>query len=365
MTTHEAIMKRCLGLAAKGRGKTAPNPMVGAVVVKNGKIIAEGYHRGPGKDHAEVDALKKIDFKAQGATLYVNLEPCCFFGHTPPCVDAIIQGKINKVVVGIRDENPKIRGRGVRILRQAGIAVVQGVLKEQCTRFNEVFLKTIQSGKPFVTLKWGQTLNAMIGLRSHAKYWINQKSALIESHKERAFIDAICCGIDTVLSDNPFLLAGFNGKSYGKNPLRVILDSHLKSLDRPKLHIFSRQGQTLLFCSKEAARFQKGSKTCEIIPVGRSHLGLDLQEVLDHLGKRQVTHLEVEGGATLLSSFIQEKLFDKIVAYISPRLLTSKHAVPLLNRFRYDLLPCDLRFAEIKEIAGDLRVTAYPHKERR
>jgi diaminohydroxyphosphoribosylaminopyrimidine deaminase/5-amino-6-(5-phosphoribosylamino)uracil reductase len=267
------------------------------------------------------------------------------------------------VVVGTRDENPKIKGRGIALLRKAGIAVKLGVLKNECRKFNEVFLKYIQTRTPFVTLKWGQSLDAVIGLQNHAKFRVNDVEALIDSHRERAYIDAICCGVGTVLTDNPILKSEFNGVFYGRNPLRVVLDSNLRTLSHPRLHVLDATSPTLIFCKKQAQARRAVPSRLEVVSVASHHGGLNLGQVLNELGKRQITHLEVEGGATVLSSFIRQELYDKIISYISPRLLVSKKAVSLSNSTTGIIPSKNLILDSVSLLNNDVKVIAYPAKK--
>ena len=221
--SKERFLRRALELAGKAEGRTSPNPMVGAVVIKNGKTIAGGYHRRAGGPHAEIVALKKAGTQVRDAVVFINLEPCCHQGKTPPCTEALIQSGISKVVVGMQDPNPLVRGKGIRRLRQAGIEVETGVLKPECERLNEVFIKYITTGKPFVILKSAVSLDGKIATSGGDSKWITGEPARRKVHQLRDRMDAILVGSGTVLKDNPRLTTRLPGKT-GHNPVRIILD---------------------------------------------------------------------------------------------------------------------------------------------
>ena len=224
--SDEYYMKRALRLARRGLGRTSPNPVVGAVIVREGQIIGQGYHKKYGDKHAEVNAIEDADSNAAGATSYITLEPCCHYAKkTPPCVDAILQSRINRVVIGCLDPNPQVNGRGVERLRSQGIEVKTGVLEEECSRLNESYFKYIQTGIPFVTVKYAQTVDGRIASRTGQSQWISSSATLKYAHRLRSICNGLLVGIGTVLADNPRLTVRL---VRGRNPVRIIVDSKLR-----------------------------------------------------------------------------------------------------------------------------------------
>ncbi len=322
MRSDEYYMWRALSLAKKGQGLVSPNPMVGVVVVSpDGKIIAEGYHKKFGDLHAERVALEKLNYSASGCTLYVNLEPCCHYGKTPPCVEAIVEAKIKRVVVGVLDPNPLVSGRGVEFLRSRNIEVKVGVLEDVCRRLNRGFFKWIKTKRPYVILKWAESMDGKIATESGDSKWISCPVSLRYAHKLRAFCDAVLVGSSTVLKDDPQLTVR---RVNGVNPLRVVLDAKLSlPLDR---QVFKVPPSTVVFTSSEAdvskvrALEERGVKVERVSRLGDF---LDLEEVLVRLGDMGVTSLLVEGGAKVHGSFIREGLWDEIQVVVAPKIVGS------------------------------------------
>ena len=324
MRSDEYYMKRALALARRGQGLTSPNPMVGAVVVsEDGEIIAEGYHKRFGALHAERDALEKLDYKARGCTLYVNLEPCCHWGKTPPCTEAIIKAGIKRVVVGTLDPNPLVAGKGVSILKQHGVEVKVGVLEELCRKLNRGFFKWIRQKRPYVILKWAQTLDGKLATLKGDSRWISSSVALRHAHRLRAFADAVLVGKQTALLDNPELTVRL---CKGVSPVRVVLDERMElPLD---LKLFKTPPKTILFAcriddKKARALEERGVEVVEV----KGNDGVDLEEVLVQLGERGITTLLVEGGAKLLGSFIKRRLWDEIQVIVAPMILGTGRSV--------------------------------------
>ena len=318
-TTDEGFMAQALKLARKGAGWVSPNPMVGAVVVdQKGRILARGYHRRYGGLHAEREALKKLDWRAPGATMYVNLEPCCHYGKTPPCTQAIIQGGIRRVVVGTLDPNPLVAGKGVEALRSAGIEVEVGVLEEECRDLNRAFFKWVTTGIPWVVLKWAQSLDGTMATASGHSQWISGPEALKYAHALRAESDAVLVGRETVALDDSRLTVRL---VKGRDPLRVVLDTTLSlPLD---LKVFSPPPSTLVFTlggdkGKMEALRERGVEVVVLEGEGRR---ISLEAVLKELGKRGVTQLLVEGGGGIITSFLRKSLADEIRVIVAPILL--------------------------------------------
>ncbi|BAT71385.1 diaminohydroxyphosphoribosylaminopyrimidine deaminase/5-amino-6-(5-phosphoribosylamino)uracil reductase [Thermosulfidibacter takaii ABI70S6] len=358
MRFDEYFMWRALALARRGQGYVSPNPMVGAVVVSpDGEILAEGYHRKFGDLHAERIALKKLNFKAHGAILYVNLEPCCHYGKTPPCTEAIIESGIKRVVVGVLDPNPKVAGKGVDILKKHGIEVKVGVLEKQCYWLNRGFFKWVRKGIPYVILKWAQTLDGNIATIGGDSKWISGKVALRYAHKLRAESDAVLVGKGTVLADDPQLTVRL---VKGKNPMRVVLDSNLSvPVDRK---IFDTSAKTVVFTVRPNHQKEKvlSEKGIEIVATTSDDGNVNLIKVLEELGKKGVTKLLVEGGSKVHASFIKSKLFDEIQVVVAPKIVgEGKPPVADLNILKIDDA-LKLSFSCVRRLREDLLVVAEP-----
>lgn len=319
----EFFMQRALTLAAKGRGQVSPNPMVGAVVVRAGKIIAEGYHKKFGGPHAEIEALKKIGHNAKGATLYVTLEPCHHFGKTPPCVDAVIASGIKRVVVAMRDPNPLTCGRSLKKLRAAGVVLSVGVCENEAKELNRFFVKHVTTGRPFVIAKVAGSLDGMITTERGHQGWLTGQAASDYVQHLRMGMDAVLIGRGTAVIDDPRLNVRQRGKP---QPLRVILDSKLNL--SPKAKIFSwHGGGVLIFTSGSAdekrarALAQAGA---EIVLLPQSKGKISLKAALKVLGERGIASVLVEGGSAIFSSFARERLADEWQFLIAPRVVGKK-----------------------------------------
>ncbi len=311
------FMTRCLQLALKARGQTSPNPMVGAVIVKDHKIIAEGYHYKAGESHAEIDALKKIKFKALGATLYCNLEPCFHQGRTPPCVHQIIKSGIKKVVVAHQDPNPKVAGRSLALLKKSGIAVRVGVLKKEAQFLNRVFIKWITQNRPYVLLKVAISQD---GKMTSPSRWITAPKARRRVHQIRSQFDAILVGVNTILADNPQL--NVRGIRNAHQPVRIILDTHLKIPFTARIFKSSGGKVLLVTSAKKSPKIKQYQKLgAEIIFVKSTKTGLDIAALLKKLSRREITSLMIEGGAQVYDSFIRQKLVDEYCLFVSPKII--------------------------------------------
>ncbi len=317
MLQDNDFMAIALDLARLGLGRTSPNPAVGAVIVKKGKILATGFHQKAGMPHAEAEAIGKLQSsKLKGATLYLNLEPCCHFGRTPPCTDAILQSGIREVVIGMRDPDSKVSGRGIRILKQQGIRVREGILRKECERLNEAYLKHRRTGLPFVILKVAATLNGRV--RPQKGKWITGKEARNYVHILRDSSDAILVGIGTVLKDNPRLTTRIEG---GKDPVRVILDSSLRLSSKANVVKVRSNAPTYVATTKPGKKADQLTRAgariliCRKDPQGR----VNLKDLLRQLANEGILSLMVEGGPTVLSSFMKAKLADKVFLFLAPR----------------------------------------------
>jgi diaminohydroxyphosphoribosylaminopyrimidine deaminase / 5-amino-6-(5-phosphoribosylamino)uracil reductase len=319
-STDERFMRRALALAKKGEGSVSPNPLVGAVIVRDGRIIAEGFHRCCGRDHAEIDAVSHATEAIAGATIYVTLEPCSHHGRTPPCVETLIVHQPARVVIGAVDPNPLVSGRGIEALKKSGIETLVGVLEEECREINRVFFKYIRTGLPFVTLKFAQTLDGRIAAASGHSRWISSPPSLRFAHRLRAHNDAILVGASTVAVDDPALTCRL---VRGRNPIRIVVDSRLRL--SPDSIIFSDGKRTLAVSSHRAPakrRILLEKKGIEVVQIGSNPEGrIDLHELLTLLGKREISSLLVEGGANLATSFLRERLADRLIVILAPKIV--------------------------------------------
>lgn len=314
-------MLRAIELAKKGKGFTNPNPLVGAVIVKDGRIIGEGYHAKYGELHAERNAIASLKESAEGAVIYVTLEPCCHYGKTPPCTEAIIENKIAKVVIGSRDPNPKVAGKGVKALEAAGIEVVCDYMREECDRLNPVFFYYIQTGLPYVTLKYAMTADGKTATKTGASKWITGESAREYVQILRSENTGIMAGIGTVLADDPMLNVRIEGK---RNPVRIICDSALRIPVESKL--CKSAGEYPLVVAYTEADDDKLKKLTDmgvtLIKVNKDKdgRGVNLNELMTRLGQMKIDSILVEGGATLNESALKAGIVKEIKAFIAPKI---------------------------------------------
>jgi diaminohydroxyphosphoribosylaminopyrimidine deaminase / 5-amino-6-(5-phosphoribosylamino)uracil reductase len=324
----ESYMRLALKLALKAEGLTSPNPLVGAVVIKSGKVVAKGYHKKAGLPHAEIIALRQAGSKSIGADLYVNLEPCCHQGRTPPCVDAIIKARVKRVVIGVRDPNHLINGKGIRLLRKNGIDVVTEVLKNECKILNESFFKYIKTGRPFVILKSALTLDGKIATRTGNSKWITGPKARDYVHKLRGRFDAVLVGAGTVLADNPRLTFRLE-KSSTRNPIRIIVAG--KKTIPISAKVFNNchkerviYATTTDFSSSRKIKLEKMGVEVLLIKHKRGRVNLSL--LMDKLGKMKITSIMIEGGSEINGSVFKEKLFDKVIYFIAPKIIGGRNS---------------------------------------
>jgi len=326
-------MALALRLAAKGRGTTSPNPMVGAVVVNRGRIVGQGFHLRPGLPHAEILALRHAGVRARGASLYVTMEPCCHIRkRTPPCVPAVIQSGVRRVVIATKDPNPKVEGKGTAALRRAGLAVTIGLAKREAEDMNRAYNHWMKTKHPFVILKAGMTLDGQIATASGEAKWITSHRSRREVHQLRSQVDAILVGIGTVLADDPSLTArvGPQLKKLGtKQPLRIVVDSKLRvPLDA---HILSRQdaAKTIvatIHSAPDARRRALQKRGIEVLSVPRQGKRVSLRALMRDLGARGITSLLVEGGGELNAAMLKAELVQHVRLYIAPSLLGGDNA---------------------------------------
>lgn len=360
-------MKLALELAKKGIGKVHPNPMVGAVIVKDGKILGQGYHKKCGEGHAEVNAFKDAEEKnenVEGAEMYVTLEPCSHFGKTPPCADKIIEKKISKVFIGTLDPNPLVAGRGVKKLKDAGIYVEYGILESECYKLNEVFMKYIVKKEPFVVMKTGMSLDGKIATYSGESKWITEEKSRENVHNLRNELTGIMVGINTVLKDNPQLTCRVNG---GRNPIRIIVDSTLKIPIDCKIVNTAKEVETIIATTDKANLDKINSledKGVKIIVVPSKNGKVNLKELMIALGNLKIDSILLEGGGTLNFSALEEGIVDKVKIYIAPKIIGGKDSKTPIEGKGIDNLKDAFKITNlsVSTIGEDILVEGYVEK---
>lgn len=352
-----SFMRRAMALARKGLGQTSPNPMVGAVVVKAGRIVGEGYHRRAGGEHAEVVALKQAGKKARGAVLLVNLEPCSHYGRTAPCVEAIAAAGIKKVYAAVIDPNPQVNGKGVEFLRRRKIAVDTGLLADEARDLNEVHFKVMQKRLPFVTLKYAQSLDGRIATSTNDSRWISGEEARQFAHFLRATHDAVLVGRRTVEADDPQLTVRM---LKGKNPLRLVLDTEGKLSSTAKLVTENADGKTVLLSGRPEPVNSELKNKVKIWPVELTSGRIDLRRALEKVLAEGVTSILVEGGSWVLTNFLRECLADKIYVAVAPLIIGS--GISAIGDLGIEKLTRAVRFerARFEKLGEDMLFSGYP-----
>lgn len=327
--TDSEYMRKALELAEKGMGYVSPNPMVGTVIVKDGRIIGKGYHEKYGELHAERNAFADCRESPEGADLYVTLEPCCHYGKTPPCTDIIIEKKIKRVFIGSSDPNPLVSGKGVKILENHGIEVFQEVLKDECDKLNEVFFHYITTKMPFVIMKYAMTIDGKIACYNGESKWITGEQSRMNVHKDRHKYSAIMVGVNTVINDNPMLTCRIGN---GVNPTRIICDTNLRT--PPDCNILNTANEipTIIAtcCTDKNKQSEYINRGCKIILTDMKNNHVDLNQLMIKLGEIKIDSIILEGGGELNWSALKSGIVDKVQAYISPKIFggrTSKTPV--------------------------------------
>ncbi|KAB0669329.1 bifunctional diaminohydroxyphosphoribosylaminopyrimidine deaminase/5-amino-6-(5-phosphoribosylamino)uracil reductase RibD [Oryzomonas sagensis] len=353
-------MKRALALARKGVGKTSPNPAVGCVVVKDGRVVGEGWHRKAGLPHAEVNALSMAGSLAQGADVFVTLEPCSHTGRTPPCAKALIAAGVRRVVAGMVDPNPLVAGKGFALLRKAGIMVEHGVMEAECRAINRPFIKHVTTGLPYVTYKCAMTLDGNIATVTGESQWISCPDSRRYTHRLRAAHDAIMVGVDTIIADNPQLTVRH---VKGRNPLRIILDTRLRTPEsvgvlsesmapgtiiattesNPRVHLrYTQQGATVIVCDEYDGR-------------------VSMVDLLQKLGKRGIQSILLEGGSRLAGEMLQNNAIDEFIFFLAPKIIGSDGFAPFTLRGITSMdQAIKLQFGQIAHSGQDIIVHAWP-----
>ena len=326
LSYDEKYMRLAMQLAGNAIGRTSPNPLVGAVIVKDNRVVGCGWHRKAGPPHAEVHALNQAGELAQGADVYVTLEPCAHYGKTPPCAKALVEAKVKNVYGGLLDVNPKVAGKGFKILEDAGIHVEYGFLQDELRKQNEVFFKWIEHKKPFVVLKAAMTLDGKIATATGQSKWITNETSRAYGYKLRDIYDGIMVGINTVIEDNPMLTARVDG---GKNPIRIVVDSSLK-IDINANVVQDKSAKTIIATTDKADKdkiLKLQAQDVDVIVVDKDKNDkVDIEKLLDILGQQNICSILVEGGATLSGSFVAKKLVDKVDFFIAPKIVGGKEA---------------------------------------
>jgi len=361
----EHYMRMALQVAQFAVGQTSPNPLVGAVLVKDGQVIAQGAHLKAGSPHAEVHALRMAAEQATGATLYVTLEPCSHHGRTPPCAEAVVAAGVGRVVMAMEDLNPEVAGRGRRLIEAAGIAVTTGVMAEESAQMNEAYITWRRRNRPFVVWKCAATLDGYTATPSGHAQFVTGEAARLEVQSLRRTLPAIAVGVGTVLADDPLLTVRPHASFVAMQPLRVVFDSHLRLPSTARM--LSAPGRTLVYTTESAdAIARKRGTWAADIAVDMMTIGSDsagrilLQEALQDLGRRGITGVLLEGGGTIASSFLSQQLIDKVVYYISPKLLGG--GIPAIG----GLLPqqmehaVQLRGIHWRTVGDDMCIEGYP-----
>ena len=365
MQKKEEYMRRALELARKGEGHTSPNPMVGCVVVKDGRIISEGYHEKYGEFHAERNALTRCTEDTAGADLYVTLEPCCHQGKTPPCTDIIIEKKIARVFVGSMDSNPLVAGKGVQILRDHGIYVETGILDAECRKLNEVFYHYIATKTPFVVMKYAMTLDGKIACATGDSKWVTGEIARTQVHRMRGRYRGIMVGIGTVLADDPMLNCRVEG---GVDPVRIICDSNLHIPTESQVVKTTSDIETIVACSQEALESERKQEKIrrlkeagiQIIGTEGAH-GVNLMELMKKLGGQNIDSILLEGGGTLNASALEDGIVNKVYAYIAGKLIGGMDARSPVEGMGIDRMAdaITLQNVEIEKLGDDFCIVGY------
>jgi len=371
-------MRRCLDLARRGAGRTSPNPMVGAVVARGDKVVAEAYHRRAGGPHAEVAALRRAGAAARGATLYANLEPCSHFGRTPPCVDAILAAGIRRVVAAHGDPFPLVSGRGFAALRRAGVKVEVGLLRREAEHLNERYLTWITRRRPFVLVKAGMTVDGRIATAAGVSKWITSSRSRAMAHALRAAYDAVMVGVGTVLADDPLLTArkgaAASARTWPRQPVRAIMDARLRTPPRARLLRSARRGDGggLIIYTRsrpDAARMRSLIRAgAEVVPLhgGRGGNAVDLGAALRDLAARGVTSVMIEGGGEIIWSAFEAGLVDKVALFIAPVIVGGRGAVGLAGGTGVKSPGRAIRLVErvLTPVGDDLLLEAYVARRR-
>jgi diaminohydroxyphosphoribosylaminopyrimidine deaminase/5-amino-6-(5-phosphoribosylamino)uracil reductase len=361
-------MKKALRLAVRGAGRTSPNPLVGAVLVKDGEIVGRGFHEVLGGAHAEVNAITDAGEAAKGSTLYVTLEPCNHQGLTPPCTRAVLAAGISRVVCGMKDPNPDVAGGGCEYLSARGVETISGVLETECRGINQPFIKYVTTGLPYVRLKAAATLDGFIATAAGDSKWITNERSRQAGHKLRYTSDAVLVGIGTVLADDPLLTARLGGRGALRQPVRIVLDTHLQTPPESKLVRSAESSPVWIACSTAAPAERESALSrpgVTIIRTPAADSGLDLAPLLKELGRRRISCILVEGGGRVHGSFMESGFADEFYFFYAPKILGDREAVGMIRgRPRLRIADSVPAFGvQTRNIDGDILVSGRFHKE--
>lgn len=359
MNDHE-YMKIALSLARGTVGQTSPNPSVGAVLVNDGQLVGTGVHLKAGTPHAEVRAIDEAGISAQGAVMYVTLEPCSHQGKTPPCAETIIKSGIDKVFVATLDPNPLVAGNGIKMLTKAGIKVEVGLCEEEAIQINEAFFHFIQTNTPFVTIKAGISLDGKIAAKSGDSKWITSPESRRDVHHLRHEHDGILVGINTILQDNPLLTT--RRPRGGRNPIRIVLDTHLKIPVSANV-VQDSSARTIIFTGQQIDLKKKiDLERFGVTIISQEKKTLSLQNVLKRLGELNLISVLVEGGSEIHASFIEASAFQQIITYVSPKIIGGRDAVPFVGGNSPELVKFgkQLHYTDVRQLGPDIKITAKP-----
>ena len=366
LMTDRDYMQRAIELARRGEGWVNPNPLVGAVIVKDGRVIAEGWHHKYGELHAERDALRALKEPAEGSTIYVTLEPCCHYGKQPPCTLAIMEHGISRVVIGSRDPNPLVAGKGVRMLREHGITVVEDFMREECDALNPVFFHYITTGRPYVKMKYAMTADGKIATKTGASKWITSEEARELVHDWRNACRGIMAGIGTVLADDPLLNCRRPG---GRDPVRIICDSRLRIPEDSQICRTAQKYETIVACalSEDAERRPEEMRAkaerlrqqgVEVWSVPAQDGSVDLKELVKRLGKRGIDSILLEGGGTLNESALRAGIVQEVNAFVAPKIFGGKARSPVEGtgvEVPQEALQMEMK--QVRQVGKDLLIT--------
>lgn len=363
--TDEEYMQMAIELAERGRGWSAPNPVVGAVIVKEGRVIGRGYHARCGELHAERNALADCTEDAAGATLYVTLEPCCHYGRTPPCTEAILRAKIKRVVIGAMDPNPLVAGRGAALLRENGVCVESGVLREACEEQNRIFFHYIKTRRPYVTLKYAMTLDGKIATAGGASKWITGEEARMQVQRLRHERRGIMVGAGTVLADDPRLNCRLPD---GRNPVRIICDTRLRTPPDAKIVKTAGQQPTIIATACEDAARQEVYRNagCDVLLLPRQGESIDLRALMEALGAREIDSILLEGGGTLAAAALGAGIVQEIYAYVAPKLFGGAGAKTPVEGVGVSAVEDAYRLSDVRvrQVGTDILITGrLPERE--
>lgn len=352
---YERLMRRCLNLAKKGEGKVSPNPLVGCVIFDDDyRIISEGYHIGYGKNHAEREAILNAKEDLKGKSLIVNLEPCSHYGKTPPCADLIIEKGIKRVITGMIDPNPVVKGKGIKKLKAAGIEVITGVLEDECLELNKFFINDIKNKRPYITIKTATTLDGKIAAKTYKSKWITDEASRKEAHKLRNRYDAILTSSSTVIKDNPSLTCRIKN---GRNPIRIIVDTNLNTPSYS--NVYNKDGTKVIVLISENIKDERIINYPENIQFIKCRIKgnhIDLKSALEKIYNTGIKSILIEAGGKLNKAFIEENLADNLIQFIAPKILGDKNGINFVYGYnRNEISECNnLIFRSTKKLKNDI-----------